>query len=185
MTASDPVTPAPLHEPVERFRGCHGTIVGGLQRLRGLPELAEAMRQARATAADTLALFEQQVLPHHGDEEKELFVAVSRSAAEGAEKAAVDDLVARLVAQHRAIEGMWAALRPAVQAVAAGKTHPAPGFEQAVASLVQTYLEHTRLEEMAFLPLADMILRRNPNHMAALDLSLHIRHAPMPRLAYM
>lgn len=185
MAASDPVTQAPLHEPVERFRGSHGHIVGGLERLRGLPELAEALRQARATAEATLALFEQQVLPHHGDEEKELFVAVSRSAAEGAEKAAVDDLVARLVAQHRAVEAMWAALRPAVQALAAGKTHPLPGFEQAMASLVETYLEHARLEERVFLPLADTILGRNPNHMAALDLSLHIRHAPMPRPAYM
>lgn len=185
MTASDPLLQPPLHEPVERFRGCHGTIVGGLRRLRGLPELAEAMRQARATAGETLALFEHQVLPHHGDEEKELFVAVSRSAAEGAEKAAVDELVARLTRQHRVIEGMWAALRPAVLAVAGGKAPALPGFEQAVATLVETYLEHTQLEERVFLPLADAILGRNPNHVAALDVSLHIRHAPVRSLAYM
>jgi hypothetical protein len=185
MSTPFPVPPAPLHEPVERFRGCHGHIVGGLERLRGLPSLAEALRQARATAADTLVLFEQQVLPHHGDEEKELFVAVARSAAPGAERALVDDLVGQLVRQHRAVERMWAGLRPAVQSVAAGKAHPAPDFEQAVAALVDTYLEHTRLEELVFLPLADAILARDPNHMAALDVSLHIRHAPLPRLAYM
>ena len=50
--------------------------------------------------------------------------------------------------------------------------------------LVATYTEQTRLEEDQFLPLADEILSRNPNHMAALDLSLHLRHAPMPRMAY-
>jgi hypothetical protein len=170
---------------VERFRGSHGHIVGGLRRLRGLPALAESLRQARATAHETLALFERQVIPHHGDEEKELFVAVSRSATEGSEKEAVDALVARLVAQHRAVERMWEQLRPAVAAVAAGKVQPLPGFEQAVATLVEAYLEHTQLEEGLFLPWAHTILGRNPDHVAALDLSLHIRHTPLPRLAYM
>jgi hemerythrin-like domain-containing protein len=176
---------APLHEPVERFRGSHGAITEGLERLRRLPALAQALREARAIAAETLEMFEQHVLPHHADEEKELFVAVSRSAAEGAEKAHVADLVARLVGQHRAVERMWAELRPEVVAVAAGKVHAGPEFEPAVARLVETYLAHTRLEELVFLPLADEILARDPNHLAALGLSLHIRHLPMPRLAYL
>lgn len=184
MAGFDPHLPSALHEPVERFRGSHAGIVSGLEQLRLLPDLAQALRQARTIAADTLDLFERHVIPHHADEEKELFVAVARSAAEGAEKERVDDLVARLVVQHRRIEKSWAALRPAVLAVAGGKDSGAPGFEQAVAGLVATYLEHTRLEEELFLPLADEILSRNPNHMAALDLSLHLRHAPMPRMGY-
>ena len=40
---------------------------------------------------------------------------------------------------------------------------------------------HTlKLEEEVFLPLADQILGRDPNHMAALDLSIHLRRAPAP-----
>ena len=182
MPASRP--PPSLHEPVERFRGSHGAIVAGFDRLRRLPALAEALRQARATAQAAAVLFEHQVLPHHADEEQDLFVAVQRSAAPGAERARVDELVARLVAQHRQVERMWAALRPAVQAVAAGRPAPAPDFEAAVGLLADTYLAHTRLEELEFLPLADAILARDPNHLAALDVALHLRHAPPPRAAY-
>ena len=32
----------------------------------------------------------------------------------------------------------------------------------------------------SFLPLAERILGRNGNHMAALGLALHLRHAPQP-----
>jgi hypothetical protein len=45
-----------------------------------------------------------------------------------------------------------------------------------VNTLVTEYRAHARLEEVAFLPLAQAILGRNSNHMAALGLSLHIRH---------
>jgi hypothetical protein len=185
ITPSDPTDSAALHEPVERFRGSHSEIVVGLRELRRLPALADALQQARATADHTLALFEHCVVPHHIDEEQELFVAAVRSAGDAAEKARVEDLVARLVAQHRQIEQLWAEVRPTVLAVAAGKAHTTPDFTAAVAKLVDTYLEHTRLEELVFLPLADEILARNPNHLAALDVSLHIRHVPMPRVAYM
>ena len=97
MAGFDPHLPSALHEPVERFRGSHAGIVSGLEQLRLLPALALALQHARAIAREALVLFEHHVIPHHADEEKELFVAVARSAAEGAEKDRVEDLVARLV----------------------------------------------------------------------------------------
>ena len=42
--------------------------------------------------------------------------------------------------------------------------------------LVADYQAHARFEETEFLPLAEEILGRNSNHMAALGLSLHLRH---------
>jgi iron-sulfur cluster repair protein YtfE (RIC family) len=174
----------PLHEPIERFCGSHSGIVDGLNELLRLPALAEQLKQARATAEATLALFERQVVPHHVDEEEDLFVAVLRSARAGAEKAGVEDMVVQLVAEHRRIERMWTALRPVVCAVAAGKKAVTAGFGEAVAELVETYFEHVRREEQVFLPLADQILARDPNHMAALAMSVHLRHAPMLRMAY-
>ena len=39
-----------------------------------------------------------------------------------------------------------------------------------------TYLAHARLEEKVFLPLSQTILGRNGNHMAALGMSMHMRH---------
>lgn len=38
------------------------------------------------------------------------------------------------------------------------------------------YQRHASVEETEFLPLAQEILERNSNHLAALGLSLHMRH---------
>ena len=54
---------------------------------------------------------------------------------------------------------------------------------ETVQALVAAYLAHADFEEEAFLPLAATVLGRNDNHMAALGLSLHMRHAP-PVTAY-
>jgi hemerythrin-like domain-containing protein len=48
----------------------------------------------------------------------------------------------------------------------------------ALQAMVQRYQAHAKLEEQVFLPLAQTILGRNGNHMAALGLSLHMRHVP-------
>ena len=48
----------------------------------------------------------------------------------------------------------------------------------ALQAMVQRYQAHAKLEEQAFLPLAQSILGRNDNHMAALGLTLHMRHVP-------
>ena len=50
----------------------------------------------------------------------------------------------------------------------------------AVCRLVDTYTAHARFEEQTFLPLSQTILGRNNNHMAALGMSLHMRHVSRP-----
>lgn len=175
---------AALHPPVNRFRGSHQHIFKGLLELRRVPDLAEALAQARATAAATLALFDGDVVSHHADEEEELFVAVLRSARGTEDEAMADQLVSRLTAEHRRIERLWKELRPAMRAVASGQASGHPGFAAGVETLSRAYFDHACLEEESFLPLADRVLARNPNHLAALDLSLHMRHAPLPHLGY-
>jgi hypothetical protein len=174
---------AALHAPIRQFSGSHDGILAGLRELHALPALAAALERARASAAATLDLFDKVVLVHHADEEQELFVSVLRSAGDPQEEAQVRSLVDRLTAEHRRIEALWAKVRPAVARTAAGKVHGEP-FGQEVEQLVRLYGEHARLEEEVFLPLADRILARNANHMAALDVALHLRHAPPPRSAY-
>lgn len=127
-----------------------------LHALSGLPGLVEAAARARDVAAGTLALFKGAVLEHHAEEESDLFPAVLRSAGTGEERDRVEGMVKRLTDEHRALD-----------AAVAGE-------------LVQRYLEHARFEEQAFLPLAATILGRNGDHLAALGLSLHLRHAPQP-----
>ena len=69
-------------------------------------------------------------------------------------------------------------LEPELKAIAKGH-----GFElnaPLLEDLVTRYEAHARSEETQFLPLAETILERNHNHMAALGLSLHMRHQPLP-----
>lgn len=166
--------------PLRSFRGAHGGILEGLHGLGELPALAAAMERARRVAAATLALFDDAVREHHRDEEQELFVAVLRSCRDPAEQQRVRELVAVLTSEHRQIEALWSRLRPAVARVAAGKAPEENLFGAEIDRLVALYEEHALREEEVFLPLADAILRRDPNHLAALGVSLHLRHAPVP-----
>ena len=80
----------------------------------------------------------------------------------------------RLTREHRQVERAWALLEPEIRRVAKGQDSDLDG--PAVAELVATYGAHARYEEEAFLPLSQEILSRNANHMAALGVSLHMRH---------
>lgn len=181
--SGDPVaTPAglgaaDLSVPLTGFSQCHFGIASQLQAFIELPALLAAAVQARNIATHTLSLFKYAVASHHADEETELFPAVLRSAAKGEEADKVKALVKRLVADHRKIESLWKDLEPAVKAIA--KNQPVELDLELAEALVQAYLQHARLEEEEFLPLAETILGRNGNHMAALGLSLHLKHAPM------
>lgn len=180
----DTVPAAQLQGPVNAFHGAHGHIIEGLHALEHLPALAEALERARRIATTTLNLFDKVVHEHHADEEQELFVHVQKSCTDIREGHRVQELVARLAADHRRIEKMWLKVRPAVAMTAQGKVHGGPDFQADVARLVEVYLEHAQLEEEVFLPLAAAILGRDANHMAALDVALHLRHAPPLRAAY-
>jgi hemerythrin-like domain-containing protein len=170
----------PLQQPMRRFTGSHERITGGLQELKELPRLAAFLARARSNAAATLALFDNVVPKHHEEEEQELFVAAQRSCSDAPECHRVRALVDQLTAQHRAIEKLWTKLRPDVALVAAGKVPLTQDFDVAARTLVDVYFAHAKLEEEDFLPLADAILSRNANHMAALDLALHMRNVPTP-----
>ncbi len=179
MHASAPSQqPVDPQAPLATFSQCHAGITRQLEALDALPELAQAAQRAREVAAGTEALFRDAVLEHHAEEEKDLFPAVVRSAAPGDERLRVETLVARLTAEHRAVEAMWERLRPAVHAAAQGR--PVALDAALVHELVRGYLQHAKFEEEEFLPLAATILRRDGNHLAALALSLHLRHAPQP-----
>lgn len=170
-----PVDPQP---PLAGFSQCHVGITRQLEALGGLPELVHAAQRAREVAAATEALFRDAVLQHHAEEEKDLFAAVLRSAAPGEERTLVETMVQRLTAEHRAVEALWQRLRPAVHLAAQGR--PAELDAVLVGQLVHGYLQHARFEEEQFLPLAAAILGRDGNHLAALALSLHLRHVPQP-----
>lgn len=176
MSARTPDPVSVMQSPIDSFSQCHAGIVSCLQAFAELPDLTVAAERARQVAANTLAMFDRSVLRHHQDEEGELFPAVLRSAAPGEEHARVAAIVDRLVAEHRAIEALWKKVKPSVRSAAAGG--PSKMDEADVAELVRAYAVHAEFEETQLLPLAQEILGRNDNHMAALGMSLHMRHAP-------
>jgi hemerythrin-like domain-containing protein len=175
-----PATPKPADndEPLHGFSQCHAGILSRLQALSELPALMEAAARARSVADQTQELFRHAVMEHHAEEESELFPAVLRSAHPGEEHDRVQALVDRLTAEHRTLEALWKRIEASVSAGARGK---AADIDTAVvAELVRAYSAHARFEEDHFLPLSQEILGRNGNHMAALGLSLHMRHVPPP-----
>jgi hemerythrin-like domain-containing protein len=167
------------HSPIDDFSQCHAGILSHLAALGGLPQLLEPAVQARRVAADAVAFFRDAVFEHHAEEERELFPAVLASATAGEERERVQSIVATLTDEHRKVEASWSRLEPKLKAVAKG--HDSDLDANDVRDLVEVYRAHASYEERVFLPLAQRILGRNANHLAALATSLHLRHA-MPEV---
>lgn len=160
---------------IKNFSDCHVGIIGALRDLDQLPGCLESARRAREIAQRVRTHFRDVILAHHAEEESQLFPAVQSSATDGEERARVDQLVARLTAEHRRVEAEFALIEPVLSHAERGQEADLdPGR---VGALVSEYLAHARFEEDVFLPLAQEILGRNGNHLAALGLSLHVRHS--------
>jgi len=139
-----------------------------------LPELVVAAERARKVAVDTRNFFRDVICNHHQEEERVLFEAVLASATEGDELAQVKAICDRLTREHRVVESMFDKLEPDLKKMAKG--HACPLDPADIEQLVRLYSAHATFEENEFLPLSHSILSRNSNHMAALGLSLHVRH---------
>ena len=179
MTTSNATNPAVeglvnFEVPLAGFLHCHAGIISQLQAFAELPALQAAAAQSRKVATNTLALFKFAVYGHHADEENELFPLVLRSAAKGQEAERIQVMVQRLTADHREIESRWKKLEPMVNAAA--RAEPCDLDLKAVQELVRRYMAHALFEEQQFLPIAEAILARNGNPVAALGLELHLRH---------
>ncbi len=168
--------PTDTQAPISHFSNCHLGIFAQLARIGDLPALLGPAEQARKIAEESRAFFSQALSSHHSEEEEDLFPAVRQSANAGEERLRVEELVERLTQDHRALEKLWESLEPGLRKVAKGQDTTLDVL--ALQSLVRRYQAHAQLEEQEFLPLAQTILGRNNNHMAALGLTLHMRHMP-------
>jgi hemerythrin-like domain-containing protein len=162
-----------IHAPLETVHHSHDMILGQLAQVREIAPLANALKRAASVAADTVALFENEVLRHHADEENDLFPAVIRSARPGHEREWATLIAEELKAQHRAIERLWKTLHPQMRTLGHGRVSELD--TQALASLVAAYEAHASREEIEYLPRAQEILSRDGNHLAALGISFHLR----------
>lgn len=161
--------------PLTNFSHCHAGILRRLSALDELPALLEPAARARQVAEQSVEFFREAIFEHHLEEERELFPAVLASAQPGEEAERVQAMVRRLTNEHRMLEGLWKRLEGDLKKVAKGHSTQLDVSE--LQRLVGDYTAHARFEEAEFLPLSETILGRNSNHMAALGLSLHMRHA--------
>lgn len=164
--------------PLTDFTQCHVGIVRHLSALDDLPALLEPAARARRIAEQSLGFFREAIFEHHLDEERELFPAVLGRAEQGPERELAQRLIDHLTAQHRQLETLWRSLERELKRVARGQDSELDIGD--VHRLVADYKAHARLEESEFLPLAETVLGRHSNELAALGLSLHLRHARQP-----
>ena len=118
-----------------------------------------------------LRTWRAQPAPHSG---RGTLWTVLASAAPGEELDLVEAITKRLTQEHRMIEALWKGMESGLKRVAKGQSTDLNVAE--IQRLVSEYTAHANYEETEFLPLSEKILSRNSNHMAALSLSLHMRH---------
>ncbi|MEZ5738305.1 MAG: hemerythrin domain-containing protein [Burkholderiaceae bacterium] len=179
---STPKESPALDQPIQDFTQCHAGIVRKLDLLAELPALLEPAARAREIADKAVEFFREAIFEHHLDEERELFPAVLASAKPGAEREQVQSMVRRLTEQHRELEATWKRLESDLKKLAKGRAADVDVAD--IHALTTRYREHARYEETDFLPLSQIILGRNANHMAALGMSLHMRHNVLPIRGY-
>jgi hemerythrin-like domain-containing protein len=167
-------TPVDTAAPLNNFSNCHSGILKRLTALDELPALLVPAARARQIAEESLEFFREAIFEHHLEEERELFPAVLASAKPGEEMERVKAMVKRLTEEHRMVEALWKRLERGLKPVAKGQSTDLDVSE--LQRLVTEYTGHAAYEEAEFLPLSEVILGRNSNHMAALGLSLHMRH---------
>ena len=159
--------------PIHNFSRCHEGIRAQLQALAQLPQQVSVTSNARELARHALQSFRTAMFDHHAEEEKELFPAVL-AASNSAEYGGLRAMADLLTAEHRRIEALWRALEPGLEQLAEGD--PLQLDHAVLNDLVTRYEAHARQEEEQFLPLAETILARKDPSMAALGMSLHMRH---------
>lgn len=173
MPYTDSSSPVHIDAPLAGFSECHHEFVAQLHSALYLPELVTAAAKARAMANDLVKMFREGLVVHHAEEERELFPAVLRAAEPGDELEEVRTMVEQLVREHRDMDARWAALQPALEAVARGET---PAVDAAlIEDMVQHFFAHAHFEEEHFLPVAQKILGRQSEVMALLGRTLHER----------
>jgi hemerythrin-like domain-containing protein len=156
--ASPAAAGAGFDSPLAMLGECHRRVERQCATLRRLvPHLAAQGSDgaAREAAEAVLRYFELAAPHHHADEEEDLFPALLESMA-GSDAVCLREIIASLRAEHREFERRWAALRPALRAIAAGQ--PARLAAADVEAFASLYARHIAREEGELLPMAERLL---------------------------
>lgn len=157
-----------------RFLGAHAETLATLARLRllALTATTVTLEQQARLGKDIVQLIDHQLKDHHRDEEQLLFPAMQLRASQGDETRLVNAMTARLTREHRALEALWAQIRPALQTLEAGTAANLPVDH--CLELAHRYGQHTQFEETVVLPLAARLL--SDADKGLMELSMTLRH---------
>lgn len=147
-----------LDEPLEMLHACHERVRAQLQTLTRLAQWLSqqgADEQAQRAARAVMRYFDLAAVNHHLDEEEDLLPAML-AAVDAAERARLQALVDRILAEHVALATRWAGLRVLLARVAEGEA--AALEEDQVVHFSAAYETHIRLEENEILPWAGRLL---------------------------
>lgn len=149
---------ASTEAPLEMLAACHGRVhkqCDTLGRLAAhLPTHgSDAAAQQAATAV--MRYFDTAARDHHADEEEDLFPALLEAMA-GSDAVCLRELTDGLRAEHRVLEGRWAALREVLARVARGQPVALPPSD--VQAFVAAYAAHIEKEDTELLPMATRLL---------------------------
>lgn len=163
---------AGLDQPFEMLLACHDRVRRSLDLLQRLADHVARHgpdAQAQDAARDVLRYFDLAAPLHHQDEERHVLPRLRASGAEGRAMAA------RIEADHRRIEALWAALRPALAGWAAGDAGAAmpPGAIEAFVAIHDT---HIPLEDGQAFPAARALV--DDDALAAMSRDMTARRQP-------
>lgn len=141
-------TPAGFDDPLGMLLGCHRRIE---KKLAALKALATHLREkgidaeASAAAQAVLRYFNIAAAHHHADEEVDLFPLLERRIDDAAERSRFAELDARIRAEHREMENLWARLRRPLEGIAEGLMRTLPEID--IQAFVALYQRHIKAEE--------------------------------------
>jgi len=140
-------TPADFDHPVALLHACHERV----RHFAGLvPKIAARIsgggpdNAVREAAAGVLRYFDLAAQLHHQDEEEDIFPAM-RAALDATADANLLAAIARIEAQHADLAAAYGAVRPALEALAAGA--PASLPVAAAEAFARQYPAHADAEE--------------------------------------
>lgn len=168
-------------QPIAVLKHCHDKIRKQLTTLQGLlahlaqhGNTAESQQAAKAV----LQYFNKAAHLHHDDEEQDL-MPMLQATATGDDAAVLASLVPEILADHQRMDDAWLALRPALDAIAAGTGTQLPAH--GVRDYVAAYQAHMSKEEGQLAPMAKRLF--SPQQMEQLGTAMQRRRGIAPDAA--
>ncbi len=145
---------ADFTSPLNMLHACHDRIMDQCTTLQKLIQhlpMHGCDTQAQQAAQAILRYFDTAGEHHHQDEEVDLFPLLRASQHKDAE-----EMIQRLLDDHKQIDALWLRLRPQLQAIAEGKSDTLE--RMLIADLSLAYGKHIMFENTRLLPLSSQVL---------------------------